>query len=160
MVSKESKKERRLQRQVEKKLKEKNNNARLAQSVVVDKSKPIRVIAVPDLEKSPRLNPQEINYKDCTLSWGVTHADREGMWSWGETRAWDDEEYNQDIKSHFESLVNNSWREIEAHTYNGKDGNRKLLNKYQPVESICGEARNRWVEDELRVQFEELLDLG
>lgn len=155
MALKQSKSEKRLQRRIEKNLKEQNNNARLAQSIVIE-SKPIRITVVPDFDNLPRIAFQEFSYKDCALSWGITHADTEGAWSWGESRIWSDEEYLQDIESHFKSLVNNSWKEIESHTYNGKGKIRKLLNKSQPLDSIIEEAQNRWVEDETRAQFEEL----
>lgn len=77
MASKPSKSESRLQRQIEKQLRQKDKNARLAQSVNVE-SKPIRVTAIPEIDRLPRTAFDELNYKDYALSWGVSHADTDG----------------------------------------------------------------------------------
>lgn len=65
-------------------------------------------------------------------------------------------EYTGRIKPHMDSHNNNSWIEVENKKYNARRGFRKLLNKYQNLGSICGEARRRWLNLELLSQFEEL----
>lgn len=86
----------------------------------------------------------------------VTHADLEGFWSWGEPRRWSDVEQIKDINGHLDILLNNTWNEIETQTYNGADGYRKPLNKYQTLDSLCAEAQDRWINNPELEEFESL----
>ena len=111
---------------------------------------------VPDINHSPRIAVSTSNYKNCAFSWNTTLAEVLGTWSWGEERCWTDEEFSQEIDPHLRSNSSNSWQQIEVQTYNGSGRKRKLLNKYQPLSSLCPEAQHRWREDVTRSQFEEL----
>lgn len=51
---------------------------------------------------------------------------------------------------------NDSWNDVEYKTYNGRGNFQKRLNEYQPLDSLCVEAQQRWLELELLSQFEEL----
>jgi|688.fasta_scaffold249905_3 phage-related tail protein len=152
-----SKKEDRIKRQNEKKLKDQQKKVRLAKNVEVS-SKLIRVTEKPDLTKIPRSVDAD-NYKNHYFSWCVTKADLEGVWSWGEARRWEEEEYLNTIEPHFQALDNNSWQEVETQTYNGASNQRKNLNKYQRLNSICEEAQQRWQDIEIISQFEVLFRL-
>jgi phage-related tail protein len=152
-----SKKEDRIKRQNEKKLKDQQKKVRLAKNVEVS-SKLIRVTEKPDLTKIPRSVDAD-NYKNHYFSWCVTKADLEGVWSWGEARRWEEEEYLNTIEPHFQALDNNSWQEVETQTYNGASNQRKNLNKYQRLNSICEEAQERWQDIEIISQFEVLFRL-
>lgn len=155
-MTKQSKKEARLIRKLEKELSQKGKSARLSSSVVVEE-KYVRLSVKPQLDKIPVVLSHDA-YKDAYFSWCDTQADKQGNWSWrnNESRLWTDEEFSNPICSHLESYSNNSWREVEAFTYNGSGGYRKLLNKYQSLDSICDEAQLRWMELELISQFDEL----
>lgn len=150
----ESKKERRLQKQLEKLTKQKEKSVRLASSIEI-KEKYIRSTQVPDIKKLPR-SPDPSNYKNHYFQWCASHADIKGVWEWGENRSWSKEEHEFGITPHLNALNNNHWADVERQTYNGSGGYRKLLNKYQPLDSTCDEAQIRWLDLELVSQFEEL----
>ncbi|WP_016952253.1 hypothetical protein [Anabaena sp. PCC 7108] len=156
-----SKKEERIKRQDEKKSKEKDKKVRLAQNIEVS-SKLVRVTGKPDLTKIPR-SVNANDYNNHYFSWCVSKADLEGVWSWGEARKGEKEEYLDNIKSHLQSLNNNSWKEVETQTYNGASNYRKIVNKSQALNSICEEAQERWKDHwkdiETSSQFEELFRL-
>jgi hypothetical protein len=155
MALKKSKAESRQERMLQKRDKNEQKNVRFALGISPF-TKSIRLTWKPSFEKSPRLVFPIDNYKDTTFSWCVTRADTEGDWSWGESRGWRSNEYEKEIESHFNNLSNNTWKEIETQTYNGADGHRKLLNKYQTLDSICDEAQERWINDPDLAQFEQL----
>ena len=152
-----SKKEKRLKRKIKKLVKENEKKVRLSSSVII-KDKYIRANFKPKLSKTPRVTSPN-TYKNYYFSWSDSKADREGLWSWNEQRQWTDIEYSNTIKLHMDSYINNAWDDVEIKTYNGKDGHRKPLNKYQPLSSICKEARKRWMNLKPWAQFEELFRL-
>lgn len=136
--------------------KQKEKNARL-DSLVSISDRNVRSHVKPPLEKTPRsIDPN--NYKKYYFSWCCSEADAEGSWSWNENRAWSDDE-SESIKNHLNSYSNNPWETVEIMTYNGKDGFRKLLNKYQNLDSVCEEAQYRWLELENISQFDRLFRL-
>lgn len=153
MGNKTRKKEARLKINLEK-LSNNNKNVRLSDSVEI-KGKYIRSSEIPDLTKTPRSKSPE-NYKNYFFSWCTTHSDTSGDWSWIEARQWSDKEYSQTINPHMNAHNNDSWNDVENKTYNGKGHFRKRRNKYQPLDSLCVEAQQRWLELELLSQFEEL----
>jgi hypothetical protein len=155
MPPKQSKSEKRLEKLIQKIEKNKPNNVKLA-SGITPSSKSIRVDWKPELVKNPRLITPIDNYRNTYFSWCISHADRDGHWSWGEPRNWIDEEYTNEIENHFQNLSNNTWNEIENQKYNGAHNFQKLLNKYQPLDSICDEAQLRWQNDPDLAQFDQL----
>lgn len=155
MTPKISKREARLERALDKKIRNEEKNVRFA-SGITSSSKAVRLTWVPDFNKKPRLAYQIDNYKNINFSWCASHADIEGTWSWGEPREWNGEEYSIEIKNQFNSLLNNTWGEIETQTYNGAGEHRKLKNKYQLVETISKEAQDRWINDLDLGQFDQL----
>lgn len=154
---KPSKSESRIERQNRKALKDKEKSARLSSSIEIPQ-KYIRTTEMPAFEKTPRsVDPD--NYKDTMFSWSENNADRDDAWSWGENRDWSQEEFDDDIKSHLDSLNNLAWHEVETLTYNGAGKYRKRLNKYQNVESLCDEALGRWIDELEMADFEETFRL-
>lgn len=150
----ESKKDARLRKRIEKKERNKIKSARLSEKVEI-KNKYIRSYLKPNLTKTPRLT-SEYNYKDYYFSWDDSHSDTDGNWSWQEPRQWEASEYSNIIKPHMDSHTNNAWHEVEAFTYSGRQKYRKLLNKYQSIQSICPEAQARWMSFDHLSEFEEL----
>lgn len=152
-----SKSEKRLQRQLEKKIKSDEKKARLTADVIPCQ-KYVRNLITPELSKVVQsVSPD--NYKNTYFQWCSTKSDVVDSWSWGESRQWSQVENSELIEPHMNSHLNNSWGEIESRTYNGKGGLRKLLNKYQPLDSICDEAQQRWSNLDLISQFDELFRL-
>ena len=132
----------------------KEKEVRLARELQTSQS--VRVPWVPTLDKNPRIPIPTDNYKILNLTWCITKADREGEWSWGELREWSSEEFKKEIESHLNNLIGSSWNQIETDTYNGAKQHRKLLNKYQPIDSLCEEAQIRWNNDLELSEFEEI----
>ncbi|BCS54070.1 hypothetical protein [Geobacter sp. SVR] len=156
-MKKLSKAEARIQRNIEKLAKTRDKNVRLSENIRIE-DKYIRVSEAPSLEKNPRsTNPD--NYKTCYFSWCHTRSDTAGDWGWNESRLWTDQEYSETIKPHMDAHRNDSWNEVETKTYSGRFKYRKLLNKYQPLDSLCGEAQTRWGELEGLAEFETLFRL-
>jgi hypothetical protein len=152
---KQCKKEVRLQKKVEKQLKQKEKNIRLSSDVeFIDKY--IRVMSLPSLDKNPRAKSPD-NYKECYLTWCSSHKDVDGEWTWehNEPRQWQESEYTELIEPHLNSYINDPWKIVESKTYNGSGNVRKLLNKYQPLDSVCNEAQIRWFDLDLVSQFDE-----
>lgn len=156
MTKKPNKKEIRLQKKIEKKLKQKEKSIRLSSDISIT-DKYIRAPSLPALDKTPRSKSPD-SYKECYLTWCTSHSDMDGHWSWqhSEPRGWSGDEYEEVIKPHFTSYENDPWKVVEAKTYNGAGSIRKLLNKYQSLDSICDEAQIRWLDLDLVSQFEEL----
>jgi hypothetical protein len=148
-----SRKEARKNRKKQKQEKDRERNLQLANSIELPEKR-IRSSYTPDLTRIPRLDSSLVDYEDYAFEWNIELSDTDGIWSWGETREWTEEEYENDILGHFELLRGNTWREILNATYNGKGGRRKKLNKYQSIDSICEEAQNRWVDLEIINQFD------
>ncbi len=154
MAVKANKREARLKRKIDKEAKEKDKNARLGASIQI-KENHIKSLEIPQITKTPRTIPLH-NYKEYQLTWCTSQADLLGRWKWGEYRQWTALEYDQIIHPHMDSQTSSCWNEIETRTYSGKNKVRKLLNKYQQVDSLCKEAQKRWLELDDLAQFEEL----
>jgi hypothetical protein len=157
MAKKASKSEARLQRQLERLAKNQSKNARLSEDIEI-KDKYIRSTVKPPIARTPRSNSPE-NYKNFYFSWCDTQSDTCDDWSWSESRQWTHDEYEQTIKPHMDAHINNSWNDVEIKTYNGKGKFRKLLNKYQSLDTLCEEAQIRWYDLEQLAEFEELFRL-
>lgn len=157
MTQKKSKKELRLERALAKKIKQQEKSARLSSSTKIN-DRIIRSHYKPDITKTPR-SPETDNYKKYQFSWCHTRSDTHGYWQWGEPRQWNDEEFLQTIEPHMVAHRQDSWTDVESKTYSGHHKFRKLLNKYQPLCSLCKEAQKRWLELEFLSQFEELFRL-
>ena len=155
MAKGQSKKEARLQKKIEKQLKNSTSNVRLVKELG-NPHKVVRISSVPDISKGPRIVNSKINYRQEKFNWNCDHADLDGQWSWGESRLWTDTEFSDQIQSHMNSLIGNNWNEVETLTYNGKDGKRRHYNKYQSITSLCTEAQDRWIQIEYLDQFEQL----
>lgn len=153
-MQKKSKKELRLERALAKHKKQQVKNIRLNCSVKI-KDKFIRCAYIPALKKTPRAADPN-NYKKNYFSWCHSQADIIGAWRWNEQRQWSDNEYSSEIEPHMDSHHNDSWAIIELKNYNGKGGYRQLLNKCQPLYSLCKEAQDRWSTLEFMSQFDEL----
>lgn len=113
------------------------------QGPVPGESKGIRLVEAPPERKEPATEAQsEYSYM---MSWCHSHSDTEGMWSWGESRAWSEAEYNGEILSKMADYEDQSW----AHICNLKTpakGNKHVpLNKKMPLDALCKDAQDRWI---------------
>lgn len=149
-----SKKDERIQRQLEKMAKRRDKDLRLSQGITIA-DKFIRISSTPDIKKKVSATLPD-GYKNYYFSWCKTHSDTSGIWTWGEHRQWTQEEESQQINPTLNGYNNCSWNEIEEHTYNGKHKARRRLNKAQSLDSLCPEAQERWLSLDHLSQFEEV----
>jgi hypothetical protein len=155
MLPKKSKSENRREKKLQKTVKEIDKKVRFASSVTTT-TKIVRLDWIPELSKKTHISYPIDEYKNICFSWSKTHADCEGEWSWGEPRFWNDDEYLLNIEGHLNNYINNTWNQVESQTYNGAKGFRKLLNKYQSLETLCPEAQSRWLANPILEEFDSL----
>jgi hypothetical protein len=152
-----SKSESRKLRKAEKAEREKPKNIKFGEGVHIRES-PIRNSFVPQI-RGPFALVSDQAYKQHAFQWGTEHSDRDGEWSWLEPRDWSEEEHIKVISAHLDSLIGNSWSQVEVMTYNGADRMRRRLNKYQELVSLRVEAQERWISIDVLSQFDTLFRL-
>ncbi|MBW3198131.1 hypothetical protein [Marinobacter nauticus] len=106
--------------------------------------KGISLLEEPDSTKSPKVNHSG-DYS-FSMSWCKTEADIKGQWSWGESRQWTEEEWENVILPGFSNHENETWQHICSLKVPAKGGKHIPRNKTLPVDAICSEAQKRWIE--------------
>lgn len=149
MAKKPSKSEARLSRQAKKEAQRKQE-VRQPPSLKIPDKKP-RMQVSPRYEKQPLV--PTVNADSLPYSWSVGHADKNGVWTWGESRDWNLSE-DADIHKLLNDYSGLKWSEVRARTYNGKNKARRRLNKEQPLDSLCREAQQRFLSNDIFAQFE------
>ncbi|WP_285031960.1 hypothetical protein [Mycolicibacterium sp. lyk4-40-TYG-92] len=88
------------------------------------------------------------------FQWNGSTVDHEhdGAWSWRLSPS-----EIQELLATLSDLMQLSWAEVRAQTYNGKGGARRVLHKSQSVGSLCAAARDRL--DELQISTEQMFRL-
>jgi len=131
--------EARIQRQLEKRLKQSERTVR--QSAVVE-DRAVRSEYAKGAPKQIRLGADPGSIFQMQMCWTVDDADREGAWSWGVSRDWGDEIWEADLRPKLIEFEKLRWAEIESHTY-GNEGKRHR--SHHPMETChcCGEAQDR-----------------
>ena len=99
--------------------------------------------------KQPK-ETENISMRDLLMTWCARKADREGQWSWGEPRDWDEEE-NQFILRGLNGLEGKQWYEILSLAA----GNGRRMHHGHQVTELHDDAVERWIELELD-QFDEI----
>lgn len=159
MTDRPSKAEKRQQRQERKNQEDKRKSVRFAENIVANLTdKTVKIAPILELNKAVKTEEEPTNTKtvyipneenfsnDCTLTWCITHSDVEGEWSWKESRAWTDEEWEKQICSHFASLDGLTWTEILGQRTPAKHGRSALRHHLQELSSLIKEAQSRWIE--------------
>jgi hypothetical protein len=134
-----SKREARVARKLEQKLRQDEKSARLRERP--ENFAAIRAEQAPH-DRTVRLGADPGSIYQMRMIWTANHADREGYWSWGHAREWGDVAWTSVIHPkllEFERLL---WREIERFT----TGNGHLMHHSMAVEQICAESQGRLVE--------------
>lgn len=75
------------------------------------------------------------------VTWCITRADREGAWSWGEPRAWTEDEWTGVITPKFDKYVQMTWQEIDRAT---SDSGLRMHHGHE-LSDLVKEAQDRWV---------------
>lgn len=85
------------------------------------------------------------------VSWSDAKADRAGKWSWGESRNWDESEWNDVIHPAFRNFQSLTWAEVD----NQSSGTGHKHHHSHEISDLIAEAQVRWVE----LRLEEFSDL-
>jgi hypothetical protein len=105
-----------------------------------------------ELNQIPLDTPKAIAPKSLFrmhMTWCTTQSDLEGIWSWGEPRAWSQDEWETEINPKFREYEKQKWAEIDAHN----SGTGHKMHHEQEVHTLTKEAQERWIEKNLE-QFE------
>ncbi len=142
-----SKREARIARQNEKRLREAEKSARLVEVVVADMVP--RTLADPETSAVPRASENPSSIMSMKMEYRIIdHSDRDGSWTWGQARNWCDPSHSPEnaclIRSTMIQMSGLYWHEILAQTTGGRDRHRK--HHPQSYDSICSEAQSRWIE--------------
>lgn len=123
-----SKREARIARDNEKRLKQAEKNARLVE-------------IVKDIEE-PRLGADPNSIFDMKMSWSRDGADRSDSWSWGTPREWTDDDWDNLIKPKLEEWSNLKWSEIDQ--FSSGEGHK--MHHLMDTGVIVEEAQYRLIE--------------
>ena len=76
----------------------------------------------------------------CKVTWCANKADREGKWSWGELRDWDNAEWDEVIQPPFRFFEQLTWGEIDS--LSSESGHK--MHHDHDLGDLVPEAQDRW----------------
>jgi hypothetical protein len=123
-----SKREARVERENQKRLKNLEKAARLRERMPPDKE--IRIGADP------------ASAFHMTMTWTCESPDIEGAWSWGQPRQWEDAIWDGVIEPKLREFSRLTWSEIDTFA----SGSGHKMHHNMDTESICDEAQYRMIE--------------
>jgi hypothetical protein len=123
-----SRKEARIARKIQKKLKDNEKKARLVEAVAVDHEP--RVLIEPDGTKSVRAGASPDSIMQMSMAYRLfDYCDRDGAWSWGQVRNWCSPDARAGagcaVRAAMDEMGRLTWSEILSQTTGGKDRHRK-----------------------------------
>ena len=128
------------------KVKDAHNNAKKARLLARPEfSRSPRVQAdVPFEGKTPRVTQDPDSIMSCLMEWNRSQADRDGIWSWGQPRDWNEEDWHGIMHPNLCEFERLTWAEILAQ----ETGNKKRHKKHHDMDvfDIIPEAGDRWLE--------------
>lgn len=83
------------------------------------------------------------------MTWCITRCDKEGEWSWGEPRAWEDKEWGDEIHPKMSGFSCRTWGDLDKDA----SGTGHRMHHSHELHEILEEAQNRWMHLDLE-QFE------
>lgn len=95
--------------------------------------------AVAAVEKTPKAIKDGSRF-GSPVSWCTTRADCQDSWSWGEIRAWSQDEWENIIHPPFREFEQLTWREIDLFS---SDTGHKMHHGHE-ISDLIGEAQARW----------------
>jgi hypothetical protein len=140
-----NKREARIARQIQEKLKQDGKSARLRERVKEERQARAELQPV---QKTPRAgaNPGSIYSEQVT--WNCKSPDVLGTWSWGVDRQWTQQEWNETILPKLQEWARLTWGEID-NMVSGSDNSRHKMHHTMDAEQICEEAQYRLIELEM-----------
>lgn len=163
-----SKKEKRLQRQQSKLEEQQQKNIRTRNILLFEKEpKQAEIVknSKKELHFAPHLERQQLQdiakvLPTSTLkasrfpskvTWCISKADQEEYWSWGESRAWNINEWNSEIEPKFIDFAKLTWKEIDSFS---SDTGHKMHHGHE-LNDLHDEAQERWL---LYLELDEFSD--
>jgi len=135
------KREARIAREIEKRLKRDAKAARLREQLPI---RGVRTGAAPNEQKQIRLGNDPTSIYGMKVTWSCKTPDVEGAWSWGTPRQWTAEEWETIIHPKFQQWEQLSWGEIDDLS----SGSGHKMHHNMDTDTICDEAQYRLVEIE------------
>src|SRR3546814_17748997 len=105
--------EARIQRQLEKQLKQSERTVRQSDAV---EDRAVRSEYAKGAHKQIRIGADPGSIFQMQMCWNVDDADREGAWSWGVSRDWGDELWEAHLRRNLMEFEKLRWGEIERNT--------------------------------------------
>ncbi|WP_421227110.1 hypothetical protein [Aeromonas jandaei] len=152
-----SKKAEREQRKQEKADRKREKSVRLQQAYLAeDLIKAPKFIPLPDIEKMPQtaaaidtlVVPKQPKVDETgsrfemRMTWCARLADLQGSWTWGESRTWTQQEWDDVISPGMNALEGNYWKDIQRMA----SDTRHLMHHDHDITDLCDEAIERWLE--------------
>lgn len=141
------KREARIARQIENRLKEEEKSARFRARLAASG---VRTASQLETEKKVRLGADPGSIYGMRMTWTHDKRDCEGTWSWGIVRQWSEKDWDGVIAPKLAEWGKLTWAEIDRFT---SDTGHKMHHSME-TSAICGEAQDRLIELEY---FEEAI---
>lgn len=97
--------------------------------------------AAAEAEKTPKTIKDGSRFAE-RMTWCTTKADQEDAWSWGESRAWSQDEWDHLIAPPFQKFAQLTWKEIDQCS---SDTGHRMHHGHE-VGDLIAEAQARWCE--------------
>ncbi|MBL4613641.1 MAG: hypothetical protein JKY27_02040 [Magnetovibrio sp.] len=141
-MNRPSKRDKRIAREYLKLEHQENKSARLRTTPAGDRD--VRTAGNPGTSKTPRSSKNPGSISQMRMEWTTAMVDQEGVWAWGEPRAWSGEHWSDLIHPNLSEFEMLTWAEIWAQ----RTGGRKRHKKHHDMEVrvLRDEAVERWGE--------------
>ena len=107
---------------------------------------PRREVLIDEPAKNPRRIAEPNSIYNAKVEYcPITKADKEGQWSWGQSRDWGDEIWLSDIKPYLDEFSRSTWGEILNQKAPGNKGKGRLRHHDMAVDELVDEAIERWL---------------
>lgn len=98
----------------------------------------------PEASKTPRTAKNPNSIMSCLLEWCPSKADLSGDWSWGQSRQWETDHWDDIIYPKMCEFQKLTWSELFAQRTGGKE--RHKMHHDMDVCDLVEEAFERWCE--------------
>jgi len=136
-----SRREARIERQLERELALREKSARLKERIPVQGP---RLEGRGDQNRSPRAGENPGSVFAMRMSWACESPDCSGEWSWGTQREWSQDDWDQIIVPKLAQWSQLTWGEIDRFS----SGTGHKMHHNMDTEAICDEAQCRLIEIE------------
>lgn len=119
--------------------------ARADEKRVKDAEKTVRLLARPVDTKTARVGENPESVFQMRMTWTIEHSDCDGAWDSGTARQWSDGDWDENIHPKLVEWEKLTWAEIDSHA-TGNDGKRHKMHHSMSVDAIVEEAQYRLID--------------